>query len=434
MRYFKIKNKNKNAQDVHNSDSSNISSNSTKLPNAQDHDVVNLHDSYKSYNSDDKENANKSINESITTSISEHIVRHDSADTSVTNNDTSHVDLSIPSLHLKSLSRSDSEFAGLQQSIEGNSKLSSSPHEYISDENVFKENVSEENVSEENVSKENDSRKSSKLLNSSDNERVLAEKDISKNDNALDNNDRISNESSIHTLFDTSSSKISDKSRNSVNDYHESEESASKDIDLSKQKTDLSVLIESESISPKSNVIMDEINDNDESKSSSVSEEIIKVDIRGTATRGFPFPQKMLFFSNLDPTSPPVLNDYIALNDKVVNLSTLGSLPRILQKPSEVQINLDKDNESNMNVDNETEQKSPNKQKSEEYEQDYEIEEMILNKSRNIFQSTDNEENIFVSNNGNKPNADGDTSLSTIATDYKTLGEDFQLKVCMKYI
>ena len=77
------------------------------------------------------------------------------------------------------------------------------------------------------------------------------------------------------------------------------------------------------------------------------------------------------------------------------------------------------------------EQKSPDKQKSEEYEQDYEIEEMILNKSRNIFQSTDNEENVFTSNNGNKPNTDGDTSLSTIATEYKTLGEDFQLKVCM---
>lgn len=389
--------------------------------------MVNAPVSLKSYNSYEQENENKSINESITTSISEHIiVRHDSGDTSVTNNDASHVDLSIPSLHLKSLSRSDSEFAGLQQSIEGNSKLSSSLHEYISDENISEENVSKENISE----------KSSKPPNSSDDERVTAEKDISKNNNALDNNDRISNESSIHTLFDTSSSKISDKSRNSINEYHESEESVSKEVDVSKQKTDLSILVESEDVSPKSNVDLNEINeDNDESKSSSVSEEIIKVDIRGTATRGFPFPQKMLFFSNLDSTSPPVLNDYIALNDKLVNLNTLGSLPRILQTPLEVQIDLDKNNsnynDSNIESNSKNDRKSPDKQKSEEYEQDYEIEEMVLNKSRNIFQSTDNEENVFASNNGNKPNTDGDTSLSTIATEYKTLGEDFQLKVCM---
>ncbi|XP_077294331.1 pericentrin-like protein [Arctopsyche grandis] len=385
LRYFKRKNK--PTEDEDKSDSCHNSMDEAKSHNSNHDSQISTNDNLplseeghiSSFSNENKglniELRNTSIDESITTSISEHIVKHDSIEVSVTNQDTSHPDLSIPSLHLRSTSKSDSEFAGLLQSVGNNSKLSLS----------FQE--SDSRVSE------NSTEKFSDPVDSLENEqKLITPENISNENEELDGNDHISDESSIHTLLDLSSSKSSKEMSNSLSNHTNRglEKLTSKESNISKEE------------SLNSNVELDEIQTHkNNSKDSSASEEIIKVDIRGTAIRPLPFAR---------------------------------SIPQILSKPVESEIDLDNDSlNSNIECNEQMEQVGDMKKSSkvkivEEYEQDYAIEEMILNETRDIFSSKDND-NVFASSNSSKPNGEGDTSLSTIATEYKTLCEDFNPKI-----
>lgn len=159
--------------------------------------------------------------------------------------------------------------------------------------------------------------------------------------------------------------------------------------------------------------------------SSSGSEEIIKLDIRGqaTANRNFPYSGN-IFFSNQDCILTPLnLNNLIGLNSipgrMIVDNQNLQNDDKesddILQSQLKNEKYLQANEDEDILLDNED-----SKSGIGGYEQDFDIEEMIINQSKDI---------PDLDEGHSKPNIEGEFSMSTVTTDYKTFHEDFQHKV-----
>lgn len=324
--------------------------------------------------------------------------------------------LTIPSLNLNSFSLSSSEVDKEQTS-------ENSVHSKKDDHPETAESPVSSPKSEESLGPMNDVQKANKVSH------VDKFSSISH-----DIEDNLSIVSSVHThldLLDSSKSLDID-----LNKYEANAESTNCPIPLDSEiickspSVGISQLyLEESAIDPplQLNAELQESDlapGNSISSSSSVSEEIIKLDIRGQATANLNFPYSgNIFFSNQDCILTP-----LNLN----NLMGFNSIPRMIvdnqnlqndEKESDniLQSQLINENYPEVNedvlLDNE-DSKSGNGG----YEQDFDIEEMIINQSKDIPDLDDGR---------NKPNIEGEFSMSTITTDYKTFHEDFQHKVTL---
>lgn len=230
--------------------------------------------------------------------------------------------------------------------------------------------------------------------------------------------DRISNESSIHIPVDWTdeSGSVGSVSKSGVIKL-------SDDKSADDQKSTQS--------SPESNQLSEGNKDHEHEDSEPVvsnSDDIIQLDIRGTASSNRP----MQFISKI------ILSPFntLAIPLQQENLIQQSNQRDVIASPpledisfSEPLNNSKLDSQENFHVklinrghDPEHEHKPGNIM----YEQDYDVEEMILNESRDIFPSKIKSENVFTSG---KSSGEQDLSLSTAATDYRTLCEDYHHKV-----